>query len=176
MCGIVGQINERGFSASFEEDALASLRHRARMRKVPGNLTASGGGAATATQQVDVTAILDGLAAKNREKLDWRHSIVDLMKLVGMDSSLNARFALGAVNGAQVDVLKICPARIELADVLSGADPLAIDVRIVHRSPECRYELLSRHGTCSPREVRVSKTKAAAGLISHYEGRNGHRK
>jgi hypothetical protein len=51
----------------------------------------SGGGAATATQQVDVTAILDGLAAKNPEKLDWRHSIVDLMKLVGMDSSLNAR-------------------------------------------------------------------------------------
>src|SRR5438552_18031101 len=96
MCGIVGQINERGFSASFEEDALASLRHRARMRKVPGNLTASGGGAATATQQVDVTAILDGLAAKNREKLDWRHSIVDLMKLVGMDSSLNARKQLAA--------------------------------------------------------------------------------
>jgi Domain of unknown function (DUF3597) len=51
----------------------------------------SGGGGATATQQVDVTAVLDGLAAKNREKLDWRHSIVDLMKLVGMDSSLNAR-------------------------------------------------------------------------------------
>ena len=51
----------------------------------------SGSGAATATQQVDVTAVLDGLAAKNREKLDWRHSIVDLMKLVGMDSSLNAR-------------------------------------------------------------------------------------
>src|SRR6202011_257744 len=40
---------------------------------------------------VDVTAILDGLAAKNSEKLDWRKSIVDLMKLVGMDSSLAAR-------------------------------------------------------------------------------------
>jgi len=38
-----------------------------------------------------VTAILDGLAAKNLEKLDWRRSIVDLMKLVGMDSSLAAR-------------------------------------------------------------------------------------
>jgi Domain of unknown function (DUF3597) len=50
-----------------------------------------GGGTATASQQVDVTAILDGLAAKNPGKLDWRHSIVDLMKLVGMDSSLNAR-------------------------------------------------------------------------------------
>ena len=35
--------------------------------------------------------ILDKLAAANREKLDWKHSIVDLMKLVGMDSSLTAR-------------------------------------------------------------------------------------
>jgi 3-oxoacyl-ACP reductase-like protein len=40
---------------------------------------------------VDVAAILDGLAAKNSEKLDWKRSIVDLMKLVGMDSSLSAR-------------------------------------------------------------------------------------
>lgn len=40
---------------------------------------------------VDVTAILDGLAAKSHEKLDWKKSIVDLMKLVGMDSSLAAR-------------------------------------------------------------------------------------
>jgi uncharacterized protein DUF3597 len=40
---------------------------------------------------VDVTAILDGLAAKNPEKLDWKKSIVDLMKLVGMDSSFKAR-------------------------------------------------------------------------------------
>ena len=40
---------------------------------------------------VDVGAILDGLAAKNPENLDWKKSIVDLMKLVGMDSSLGAR-------------------------------------------------------------------------------------
>jgi hypothetical protein len=40
---------------------------------------------------VDVAAILSGLAAKNPEKLDWKRSIVDLMKLVGMDSSLSAR-------------------------------------------------------------------------------------
>jgi hypothetical protein len=40
---------------------------------------------------VDVAAILDGLAAKNPEKLDWEKSIVDLMKLVGMDSSFKAR-------------------------------------------------------------------------------------
>jgi 3-oxoacyl-ACP reductase-like protein len=40
---------------------------------------------------VDIAAILDGLAAKNPEKLDWQKSIVDLMKLVGMDSSFKAR-------------------------------------------------------------------------------------
>jgi len=47
--------------------------------------------AAAPAQAVDVTAILDGLAAKNPEKLDWKKSIVDLLKLVDMDSSLSAR-------------------------------------------------------------------------------------
>ena len=45
---------------------------------------------------VDVAAILDGLAAKSHEKLDWHHSIVDMMKLLGMDSSLHARKELAA--------------------------------------------------------------------------------
>ena len=40
---------------------------------------------------VDVTAILNDLAKKNPEKPDWKRSIVDLMKLVGMDSSFAAR-------------------------------------------------------------------------------------
>jgi len=40
---------------------------------------------------VDVTAILNDLAKENPEKLDWKRSIVDLMKLVGMDSSFAAR-------------------------------------------------------------------------------------
>ena len=42
-------------------------------------------------QVVDVTAVLDDLAANAGQKLDWRHSIVDLMKLVGMESSLSER-------------------------------------------------------------------------------------
>jgi len=46
---------------------------------------------ATPPKVVDVAAILDGLAAKNSEDLDWKKSIVDLMKLVGMDSSFKAR-------------------------------------------------------------------------------------
>jgi Domain of unknown function (DUF3597) len=43
---------------------------------------------------VDVNAVLTKLAAANKEKLDWRHSIVDLMKLLKLDSSLTARKAL----------------------------------------------------------------------------------
>jgi 3-oxoacyl-ACP reductase-like protein len=40
---------------------------------------------------VDVAAILTKLAAQNKEQLDWKHSIVDLMKLLNLDSSLAAR-------------------------------------------------------------------------------------
>ncbi|MES2925135.1 MAG: DUF3597 domain-containing protein [Verrucomicrobiota bacterium] len=40
---------------------------------------------------VDVAAVLNDLAAKNPEKLDWKRSIVDLMKLLDMDSSLSSR-------------------------------------------------------------------------------------
>ena len=42
-------------------------------------------------EQVDVAANLERMAATNPESLNWRESIVDLMKLVGMDSSLTAR-------------------------------------------------------------------------------------
>jgi Domain of unknown function (DUF3597) len=41
--------------------------------------------------QVDVEAALTKLAGQSKEKLDWRLSIVDLMKLLKLDSSLSAR-------------------------------------------------------------------------------------
>ncbi|WP_198964726.1 DUF3597 domain-containing protein [Bradyrhizobium sp. C9] len=44
-----------------------------------------------AAQTVDVAAIVDKAAAATGEKLDWRTSIVDLMKALGLDSSLAAR-------------------------------------------------------------------------------------
>jgi Domain of unknown function (DUF3597) len=44
-----------------------------------------------ASAPVDVEAILTHLASQNPEKLDWRRSIVDLMKLLNLDSSLHAR-------------------------------------------------------------------------------------
>jgi hypothetical protein len=40
---------------------------------------------------VDVEPILDDLVSKKKEKLDWRHSIVDMMKALDLDSSLSAR-------------------------------------------------------------------------------------
>ncbi|WP_085248334.1 DUF3597 domain-containing protein [Gilliamella mensalis] len=43
------------------------------------------------TSNVDVTSILDNLAKKHPEALNWKTSIVDLLKLLGIDSSLDAR-------------------------------------------------------------------------------------
>lgn len=52
---------------------------------------------------VDVVAKLEGMAAANKEKLNWKTSIVDLMKLLGLDSSLVARKELATELG--------CPAQ-----------------------------------------------------------------
>lgn len=53
--------------------------------------------------EVDVVAKLDGLAALNPEKLNWKVSIVDLMKLLGMDSSLAQRKELATELGCPAD-------------------------------------------------------------------------
>ena len=49
--------------------------------------------------EVDITAKLDQMAAANSQKLNWRTSIVDLMKLLGMESSLAERKELAAELG-----------------------------------------------------------------------------
>lgn len=53
----------------------------------------------SATSPVDVTSKLEALAAANAEKLNWKTSIVDLLKLLGLDSSLNARKELASELG-----------------------------------------------------------------------------
>jgi hypothetical protein len=45
---------------------------------------------------VDIVKVLDDLNEKNPETLDWRVSIVDLLKVLGLDSSLSARKELAA--------------------------------------------------------------------------------
>lgn len=56
-----------------------------------------------ALSEVDVAAVLTGLAEQAGQKLNWRTSIVDLMKLLGMDSSLAERRALAAELGYSGD-------------------------------------------------------------------------
>ena len=51
---------------------------------------------AAAKSNVDVAAVLDKLDKDSDESLDWRVSIVDLMKLLKLDSSLKSRKELAA--------------------------------------------------------------------------------
>ena len=67
---------------------------------VPSQSPASG-------QSVDVEKVLSEAAARKKEKLDWRRSIVDLMKVLDLDSSLQSRKELaqelgykGELNGS----------------------------------------------------------------------------
>jgi hypothetical protein len=65
------------------------------------------GDSAAPMTMAEVAAVLDSAAKMSGERLDWRHSVVDLMKLLPIDSGLNARCDLarelgytGALNGS----------------------------------------------------------------------------
>ena len=60
--------------------------------------------ATAAPPAVDVETVLETMAAGTKQKLDWRNSIVDLMKLVGIDSSLANRKALAQELGYTGDM------------------------------------------------------------------------
>lgn len=60
--------------------------------------------AATSKPAVDVAAILDGIKAKQSEALEWRKSIVDLMKLLKLDSGLAQRKELATELGYKGDM------------------------------------------------------------------------
>ncbi|CAN7538181.1 DUF3597 domain-containing protein [Bradyrhizobium sp. LjRoot220] len=60
----------------------------------PGETAAGGaaaGGSAAPAATIDVAPILDKAVAAKGEKLEWRTSIVDLMKALDIDSSFTAR-------------------------------------------------------------------------------------
>jgi len=67
------------------------------------NASQSAPASAAAIAVVDVVTKLEGLAAASAEKLNWKVSIVDLLKLLGLDSSLTARKELATELG--------CPAQ-----------------------------------------------------------------
>jgi hypothetical protein len=99
MMSILGSIVSTIFGHAKAAPAPAGT---AAAPSAPGGSTTStatktaAGTAAAPAGAVDVEAILTHLAASNKEKLDWRHSIVDLMKLLDLDSSLTARKELAS--------------------------------------------------------------------------------
>lgn len=56
-----------------------------------------------AISEVDVMSKLESMAAENAQKLNWKTSIVDLMKLLGLDSSLAERKELATELGCPAD-------------------------------------------------------------------------
>ena len=64
---------------------------------------APAGGSSPPAQSVDVAPILDKAVAAKKEKLEWRTSIVDLMKALDIDSSLSARKELAKELGYSGD-------------------------------------------------------------------------
>ncbi len=60
--------------------------------------------APVAIPEVDVVSKLEGLAAVNPQKLNWKVSIVDLLKLLDLDSSYESRKELATELG--------CPAAL----------------------------------------------------------------
>ena len=61
-------------------------------------------GAAPLMERVDVAAILDQENFNTNQKLNWRMSIVDLLKLIGLESDLGTRQALAEELGFTGDI------------------------------------------------------------------------
>jgi hypothetical protein len=59
----------------------------------------------TAISVVDVVAKLEGLAARNPQKLNWKVSIVDLLKLLDINSSYEARKELATELGCPAELM-----------------------------------------------------------------------
>ncbi|MHC2434775.1 DUF3597 domain-containing protein [Bradyrhizobium sp. USDA 4451] len=95
--GIMGAIFGHGAQAKAPDGKTPDGKTPETTTAAPGaapattSTAASAAPGAPAAQTVDVAAIVDKAAAATGEKLDWRTSIVDLMKALGLDSSLTAR-------------------------------------------------------------------------------------
>lgn len=102
-------LSKLGFKTKEEKAAASTTTTTtagAKIGNLLGNLTAAAKSSAAAPMEmVDVVAKLDGLAKANPEKLDWKVSIVDLLKLLGIDSSLTSRKELATELGCPADLM-----------------------------------------------------------------------
>jgi hypothetical protein len=89
------------FSKVFDEDSIGSS---AGLCHGEGRRSAALG-PLTFPQAVDVESALGRIAARKRETLHWQKSIVDLLKLLNLDSSVAARrqlaYELGYAGGVE---------------------------------------------------------------------------
>lgn len=69
------------------------------------SVAGAGPAAAKPIAEVDVVAQLEQKAAANSQKLNWRTSIVDLLKLLDIDSSLQARKELATELGCPANLM-----------------------------------------------------------------------
>jgi hypothetical protein len=83
----------------FGDDKKAVVTEVESEAKTPTTPQAAPAPAPVAISEVDVVAKLESLARSHAEKLNWKVSIVDLMKLLGLDSSYAARKELATELG-----------------------------------------------------------------------------
>ena len=95
MSSIFGHAKAQASPAAAGPASKTSASSSAATPVPSGSASVSGAPKSAATQsaepEVDVEAVLTRLAGQKREKLEWRTSIVDLMKLLDLDSGLSAR-------------------------------------------------------------------------------------
>ena len=106
---LFGKILEKlGFNKDVAKTAVANAaaaaKHAARDDVPAAGVPAAARSAAISP--VDVVKKLEDLAAKNTQKLNWKVSIVDLLKLLGIDSSIEARKELATELGCPIDMMK----------------------------------------------------------------------
>lgn len=91
----------------FGKEAQAQAAAPSAPAQTQASATAPSEAAATpapaAISVVDVVAKLETMAGAHGEKLNWKVSIVDLLKLLGLDSSLAARKELAAELGCPAE-------------------------------------------------------------------------
>src|SRR5690242_7223353 len=88
---IMSKIFGAAGAATGDAPAAAQSPSSAQDTAAPAAASSSSTAAASATQSVDVDAVLTQMASQKGGGGNWKTSIVDLLKLLDLDSSLNAR-------------------------------------------------------------------------------------
>ena len=101
----LGFVKDKAVEAVAGENAAAAEAPVSPVEAAAVETVAAAPAAAETPEIVDVAAVCEALAAKNPQKLNWKTSIVDLMKLLGMDPSLANRKELAKELGCPENLI-----------------------------------------------------------------------